>query len=174
VPTYGIYAGYELMENVARPGVEEQIDNEKYQLKDRRWSDYDEGGPRAGQSLAPYLRTINEIRRAHPSLHWLRNVHLHHVDDENVLAFSKRRTMKEHADGVEGGDDVIIVVANLDPHQTRETTVRLDLDALGLSPGDSFVAHDLITGASWQWGEHNFVRLGPDAEPVHIIHVRSL
>jgi starch synthase (maltosyl-transferring) len=166
VPTYGIYAGYELMENVARPGVEEQIDNEKYQLKDRRWSDYEEGGLRAGQSLAPYLRTVNEIRRAHPSLHLLRNVHLHHVDDENVLAFSKRRTMDDL-------DDVIIVVANLDPHQTRETTVRLDLAALGLGEGSSFVAHDLITGASWHWGEHNFVRLGPDAEPVHIIHVRS-
>jgi starch synthase (maltosyl-transferring) len=201
VPTYGIYAGYELMENVPRPGVDEQIDNEKYQLKDRRWSDYEEGGPRAGQSLAPYLRRLNEIRRAHPSLHWLRNVHLHHVDDENVMAFSKRRTVNDRtvdartvdartvdartvdartvdartvdARTVDGADDVIIVVANLDPHQTRETTVHLDLPALGLTPGGSFVAHDLITGASWHWGEHNFVRLGPDAEPVHIIHVRS-
>ena len=37
VPTYGIYAGYELMENVARPGAEEQVDNEKYEYKDRHW-----------------------------------------------------------------------------------------------------------------------------------------
>ena len=165
VPTYGIYAGYELVEDVARPGVEEQIDNEKYQLKDRRWSDYEEGGPKAGTSLAPYLTQINAIRRAHPSLHWLRNLHLHHVDDENVMAFSKSRS-------VEGRDDVILVVANLDPHATRETTVHLDMPAIGLRPGESFVAHDLITGASWHWGEHNFVRLGPDGEPVHIIHIR--
>ena len=165
VPTYGIYAGYELVENVARPGVEEQIDNEKYELKDRHWSDYEEGGPKAGQSLAPYLKAINEIRRAHPSLHWLRNLHLHHADDENVMAFSKRRN-------VDGRDDIILVVANLDPHATRETTVHLDMPALGLGPGDTFVAHDLITGASWHWGEHNFVRLGPDGEPVHIIHIR--
>ncbi len=165
VPTYGIYAGYELVENVARPGVEEQIDNEKYQLKDRRWADYEEGGPKAGQSLAPYLTTINEIRRAHPCLHWLRNLHLHHVDDENVMAFSKRRN-------VDGRDDVILVIANLDPHATRETQVHLDMGALGLNQGENFVAHDLITGASWHWGEHNFVRLGPDGEPVHIIHIR--
>ena len=165
VPTYGIYAGYELVEHVARPGVEEQIDNEKYQLKDRRWADYQDGGPKAGQSLAPYLKTINEIRRAHPSLHWLRNLRLHHADDENVMAFSKRRK-------VDGRDDIILVVANLDPHATRETNVHLDLGALGLRHGDTFVAHDLITGASWQWGEHNFVRLGPDGEPVHIIHIR--
>jgi len=165
VPSYGIYAGYELVEDVARPGVEEQIDNEKYELKDRRWSDYEPGGPKAGQSLAPYLTALNGIRRAHPSLHWLRNLHLHHVDDENVMAFSKRRN-------VNGRDDTILVVANLDPHATRETTVHLDMPALGLRPGDTFVAHDLITGASWHWGEHNFVRLGPDAEPVHIIHIR--
>jgi starch synthase (maltosyl-transferring) len=165
VPTYGIYAGYELVEDVARPGVEEQIDNEKYELKNRRWSDYEDGGPKAGQSLAPYLTALNEIRRAHPCLHWLRNLHLHHVDDENVMAFSKRRNL-------EGRDDIILVVANLDPHATRETQVHLDMPALGLSPGDSFVAHDLITGQSWRWGDHNFVRLGPDGEPVHIIHIR--
>ncbi|MEO6142833.1 MAG: alpha-1,4-glucan--maltose-1-phosphate maltosyltransferase [Dermatophilaceae bacterium] len=165
VPTYGIYAGYELVEHVARPGVEEQIDNEKYQLKDRRWADYEDGGPKSGQSLAPYLKTVNAIRRAHPSLQWLRNLRLHHVDDENVIAFSKRRK-------VDGRDDIILVVANLDPHATRETNVHLDMGALGLGHGDTFVAHDLITGASWQWGEHNFVRLGPDGEPVHIIHIR--
>jgi starch synthase (maltosyl-transferring) len=165
VPTYGIYSGYELMEDVARPGVEEQIDNEKYQLKDRHWSDYEPGGPKAGQSLAPYLKGLNEIRRAHPSLHWLRNLHLHHADDAFVMAFSKRRK-------IEGREDVMLVVANLDPHATRETKVHLDMPALGLDPGEKFVAHDLITGASWHWGEHNFVRLGPDGEPVHIIHIR--
>jgi starch synthase (maltosyl-transferring) len=171
VPTYGIYAGYELVENVARPGVEEQIDNEKYELKDRHWSDYEAGGPKAGQSLAPYITAINEIRRAHPSLHWLRNLHLHHVDDENVMAFSKRRAI-DASDGGAGHEDVILVVANLDPHATRETFVHLDMAALGLRDGDTFVAHDLVTGASWQWGGHNYVRLGPDGEPVHIIHVR--
>jgi len=165
VPTYGIYAGYELVEHVARPGVEEQIDNEKYQLKDRHWSDYEEGGPKEGQSLAPYLKTLNEIRRAHPSLHWLRNIHLHHVDDENVMAFSKRRN-------VAGRDDIILVVANVDPHATRETNVHLDMEALGLGQGDTFIAHDLVTGAQWQWGQDNFVRLGPDTEPVHIVHIR--
>jgi starch synthase (maltosyl-transferring) len=165
VPTYGIYAGYELVEHVARPGVEEQIDNEKYEYKDRHWADYEPGGPREGQSLAPYLKQINQIRAAHPALHWLRNIAFHHVEDENVMAFSKRRR-------VDGRDDVIIVVANLDPHATRETWVHLDMPALGLGYQDTFVAHDLVTGLSWQWGEHAFVRLGPDAEPVHVIQMR--
>ena len=81
------------------------------------------------------------------------------------MAFSKRRS-------VDGRDDVILVVANVDPHATRETNVHLDMEALGLRNGDTFIAHDLITGDQWQWGQDNFVRLGPDVEPVHIIHIR--
>jgi starch synthase (maltosyl-transferring) len=166
VPTYGIYAGYELVESVARPGAEEQLDNEKYEYKDRRWQDYEPGGPKEGLSLAPYLTRLNEIRRAHPSLRWLRNLRFHHADDENVLVYSKTRV-------VDGERDTIIVVANLDPHATRETFMRLDLDAMGMATWSTFDAHDLITGQTWTWRAENFIRLGPDSEPVHIIHVRS-
>ena len=62
------------MENVARPGAEEQIDNEKYEYKNRHWEDYEPGGPKAGQSLGRTSRRLNEIRREHPALHWLRNI----------------------------------------------------------------------------------------------------
>ncbi|WP_420914166.1 alpha-1,4-glucan--maltose-1-phosphate maltosyltransferase [Arsenicicoccus piscis] len=166
VPTYGIYTGYELVEHVARPGAEEQIDNEKYEFKDRRWMDYEPGGHKEGQSLHGYLKRLNEIRRDHPALHWLRNITFHHVDDENVMCYSKAVKTGE------GREDVVIVVANLDPHATRETWVHLDLPALGLEWHEGFVAHDLITGDSWHWGAHNFVRLGKDTEPVHIIELR--
>jgi starch synthase (maltosyl-transferring) len=166
VPTYGIYTGYELMEHVARPGAEEQIDNEKYEFKDRRWADYEPGGAHEGRSLAGYLTRINEIRRAHPALHRLRNIHFHHVDDENFLAFSKRRRLAD------GTDDVVLVVANLDPHSTRATTLRLDMGALGLEPGDTFLAHDLVTDEEWTWQRDVYVRLGPEVEPVHVVGVR--
>ena len=108
VPTYGIYAGYELMESEPRPGVQEQLDNEKYEFKDRHWEDYDEYGPKAGQSIVPYLSLINRIRREHPALHWLRNLRFHNAENSNVMVFSKSR-----------GNDTIIVVANLDPHQNQ-------------------------------------------------------
>jgi starch synthase (maltosyl-transferring) len=166
VPTYGIYAGYELMEHVARPGAEEQIDNEKYEYKDRRWADYEPGGSAEGRSLAGWLTRLNGIRRAHPALHRLRNIRFHHVDDENFLAFSKRRVMPD------GTDDVVVVVANLDPHSTRATTLRLDMGALGLEPHDTFEAHDLVTDERWVWQRDNYVRLGPEVEPVHVVHVR--
>jgi starch synthase (maltosyl-transferring) len=166
VPTYGIYAGYELIEHVARPGAEEQIDNEKYQYKNRHWEDYEEGGPKEGRSLSGYLTRLNDIRRAHPALHWLRNITFHHVDDENIMAFSKRRVFPD------GTDDVVIVIANLDPHSTRESTMHLNMPALGLDYHDGMAAQDLITGASWHWGEHVYVRLGPETEPVHIVAIR--
>jgi starch synthase (maltosyl-transferring) len=159
VPSYGIYAGYELIENVARPGAEEQLDNEKYQYKDRRWAE------RGDRTLAPYLARINEIRRAHPALHWLRNLRFHRADDDQVLVFSKARRIYDR-------DDVIVVVANLDPTHTRDTWLHLTMPDLGLGWADRFVAHDLITGQYWNWAEHTFVRVGPDTEPVHIVHVQ--
>ncbi|HEX2704886.1 MAG TPA: alpha-1,4-glucan--maltose-1-phosphate maltosyltransferase, partial [Candidatus Lustribacter sp.] len=169
VPTYGIYAGYELMECVARPGAEEQIDNEKYQYRDRRWSEYEPGGAKFKRSLAPYLTRINEIRRAHPAMHWLRNLAFHHVEDENLMCFSKSRWVG----GADGYRDTVIVVANLDPHATRESQVHLDMAALHMSWHDQFVVQDLITDATWSWAEHNYVRIGPETEPVHILAVRS-
>jgi starch synthase (maltosyl-transferring) len=165
VPTYGIYTGYELVEDQPRPGAEEQLDNEKYQFKDRRWSDYEPGGPRFGQSLAPYLTRINQIRQAHPALHWLRNLRFHHSDDENVIVYSKARL-------IDGYQDVVLVVANLDPHNTRDTWLHLDLPLLGVEWQQTFQAHDLITSATWTWGEHVFVRLGPGTEPVHIVQLQ--
>ena len=169
VPTYGIYAGYELMENVARPGAEEQIDNEKYEYKDRQWYLYEPGGPLEGQSLAWYLRRLNDIRRWHPALRWMRNLTFHSADDENVMVFSKSRVIDYRT----GERDTVLVIANLDPHATRETTVHLDLEAMGMATWSTFEAHDHMTNQTWQWRADNFVRLGPENEPVHIIHVRS-
>ncbi|MEO7448615.1 MAG: maltotransferase domain-containing protein [Humibacillus sp.] len=169
VPTYGIYAGYELMEHVARPGAEEQIDNEKYEYKDRQWYLYEPGGPLESRSLAWYLKRLNDIRGWHPALRGMRNLRFHTADDEFVTVYSKSRIV----DAATGERDTVIVIANLDPHATRETWVHLDLEALGMATWSTFDAHDHITNQTWQWGQDNFVRLGPDSEPVHIISVRS-
>jgi starch synthase (maltosyl-transferring) len=166
-PSYGIYSGYELVENVARPGVEEQIDNEKYEIRPRDWA----GAEAAGLSLAPWLTRLNRIRRAHPALRRLRNITFHRTDDDFVLCFSKRVTA---AQSPTGREDTIIVVANLDPHATRQTTVHLDMPALGLDWSDGFVAHDLVTEAIWHWGESVYVRLDPHDEPVHVVHLRRI
>ena len=108
---------------------------------------------------------LNRARREHPSLQLLRNLTFHHVDDDQLIAYSKSRTLPD------GGVDTVIVVANVDPHSTRESTLRLDLAALGLEPGERVEVEDLVTGARWQWGEETYVRRGPESEPVHIVSV---
>jgi starch synthase (maltosyl-transferring) len=172
VPTYGIYAGYEHCEHVARPGAEEQIDNEKYEYKNRRWDlDAAHGGTGEAQgrpNIGPYLKILNQARKDHPCLHWLRNITFHSADDENVLVYSKT------GGGADDGSDsdTVIGVVNLDPHTLRETMVNLSMPALGLEWHDGFIAHDLITGEQWNWGSRNYVRLGVGAEPAHLLHVR--
>ena len=89
-PTWGVYAGYELIESVARPGSEENIDNEKYEYKQRDWASYKPGGANEGKSIAPYLGRLNEIRAAHPALRQLRNLQVHWSDDDAILVYSKQ------------------------------------------------------------------------------------
>ena len=164
-PSWGMYAGFELMENVARPGSEENIDNEKYEFKDRRWDAV--AGTEA--TMEPFITLLGRIRREHPSIAQLRSTHVHASDDEAILVYSK------HVDGAftaDGRCDTIIVVANVDPHSARQTMIHLDMAALGLRDTDRFTAHDLITDARWEWGRDNFVRLDAYDQPVHIVHVR--
>ncbi len=165
-PIWGVYAGYELIENVARPGSEENIDNEKYEYKLRDW----EGAEERGESLAPYLRRLNEIRAAHPALRQLRNWSAHWSDDDAILVYSK------HLDAAlspDGRSDTIIVVANVDPHSVRQTPVHLDTRIWGVEPGTPFEVEDLVTGATWTWNQDAFVRLDAFVEPVHILHVKE-
>lgn len=169
-PLWGVYSGYELYEHVARPGAEEYIDNEKFQYRPR---DY-EAAEAQGRSLAPFLTRLNEIRRSHPALGDLENLTVHSTTDSATVAFSKHKAGL----GEDGqGKDTLIIVVNVDPHSARECTVSLNLEALGLSGEDwnedgTFWVDDLITGQSWQWGAHNYVRLDAHVEPAHILSVR--
>jgi starch synthase (maltosyl-transferring) len=165
-PSWGVYAGFELFEHVSvKPGSEEYLDSEKYQLKLRDW----DAAARGGQTLAPYLTRLNEIRRAHPALQQLRNVTIHSSDDDAVLVFSKVSTSSTTG----GVEDTVIVVVNVDPHAPRTTTVHLNLPAMGLNWEDNFTVHDEITGQDWQWGAHNYVHLDPYQEPAHVLSVRN-
>ncbi|TWG99575.1 starch synthase (maltosyl-transferring) [Nocardioides sp. J9] len=167
-PTWGVYSGYELGEHVAvRPGSEEYLDSEKYQVRPRDWAAATAPGT-VGADLTSYITRLNAIRREHPALQQLRNLTVHATDSDHVLCFSKTAT----PGGVDGPDDRVVVVINLDPHQPQETMVHLDLAALGLAPGSSYAVHDELSGETWTWSEHNYVRLEP-AQPAHILTVKE-
>ena len=163
-PSWGMYAGYELCESVARPGAEEHIDSEKYEYRPRDW----QGAEATGRSIASYISKLNQIRVAHPAVRQLRNIEFHNTDDTAILAFSKHLAA-EHSPN--GKSDTILVIANVDPHAVRETTVHLDLAKLGLNDGAKFEVTDLITGENYIWTTDNFVRLDSFKEPVHVFAV---
>ena len=99
-PTWGVYTGYELFEHDAvRPGSEEYLDSEKYQLRPRDYA----RALAEGRSLAPWLRRLNQIRQAHPALQQMRTLRFHDVDNDALIGFSKRDP--------ETGDTVVVVVS---------------------------------------------------------------
>ncbi|MFC5169085.1 alpha-1,4-glucan--maltose-1-phosphate maltosyltransferase [Streptomyces mutomycini] len=157
-PSWGVYAGFELYENTpVRPGSEEYQNSEKYQLRPRDW----ESAEREGRSIAPLITSLNRIRRRHPALQQLRDVHFHSVDNEALIVYSKR-----------SGTDTVLVVVNLDPHHTQEATVSLDMPRLGLDRHESVPVRDELTGDTYHWGRTFYVRLEPGVTPAHIAVLR--
>ncbi|MFE9257995.1 maltotransferase domain-containing protein [Streptomyces sp. NPDC006879] len=158
-PTWGVYAGYELCENTAlRPGSEEYLDSEKYQLRPRDW----ESAERSGQTITGLITVLNRLRRRHPALQQLRNLRFHHTDNDAVIAYSK--TVRGAS-----GSNMVLMVVNLDPHHTQEATVSLDMPELGLDWHDSLPVRDELTGETYHWGSANYVRLEPGRAPAHVL-----
>jgi starch synthase (maltosyl-transferring) len=162
VPTWGIYSGYELVEDVPRPGAQEQIDNEKYEFKPRDFA----GALERGESLEPLLGTLNRIRREHPALQTLTTLRFHEADDEQVLVFSKH--LDAAATGT-GAPDTVLVVSLTAHDRDAFTTLHLDLDALHV--GEHFEVEDLLTGERFNWHRDPFVILSATDRPAHILRI---
>ncbi|MEZ4502656.1 MAG: alpha-1,4-glucan--maltose-1-phosphate maltosyltransferase, partial [Dehalococcoidia bacterium] len=151
-PTYGIYSGFELCEGDPVPGTEEYADSEKYQVKVRDWD--------APGNIKAEISRLNEIRREHRAMQFNHDVWFLPIDNDQIVAFVKSDP--------EGGGHVLTIV-NVDVHGTQEGHVGLPLEALGLSPSEPFVVHDLLEGRRYLWqGEWNFVRLDPRVAVAHV------
>ena len=86
-PSWGVYSGYELFEHEAvRPGSEEFLHSEKYQLRPRDF----QGALDRGRSLEPLIRRLNEIRREHRSLQHLSGLWFHGISNDSLLCYSRR------------------------------------------------------------------------------------
>ena len=159
-PSWGMYAGYELYEHIPiAEGKEEYRDSEKYEIKVRDWN----GAAKKGLTLAPFITQLNKIRRDNIALQRLRNIHFHRTDSDQIIAYSKRE-----------GDNLILVVVNLDGFHAHETTIHWDMWALGFE-SDNFQVTDLLDNSLYNWNRDTFVRLDP-ARPygkvAHIARVR--
>ncbi len=168
-PTYGIYSGYELVENVPRPGFEEQIDNEKYEFKPRNWQAAESTG------LPHLLGTLNGIRKRHTALNRLRGLRINPTSNENILCFTRFSRPEESPDGQA---DAIITVINLDPFTAHDAVIDLDLGPFGVQPGWAgealFEVTDELSGQTFLWNERPFVHLDPGWQFAHVLSVKVL
>jgi starch synthase (maltosyl-transferring) len=138
-PTYGIYSGFESCENVpVRPGSEEYLNSEKYELK-RRTLD----GP-----LLPLVARLNAARRENPALQWLDPLTILETENERLFAFLKRR-----------GESSVVTIVNLDPAATQVGVCVVPVST-GLPP--AYPVRDLLTDEKWTWRiGRNYVKLAP-------------
>ncbi len=150
---YGVYAPpFEHVDNRQRENKEEYAHNEKYEVRHWDWDD--------PSSLQSFMTRVNRIRSENPALQYMRNVRFHETKNPNLLAYSKA-----------AGDNLVVVVVSLDPHDAQEGQLVLPTDALGLPPDAPFAAHDLLQDANYTWqGTHQYLQLTPDA-PAHIFRL---
>ncbi len=154
---YGIYGpAFELMESTPRkPGSEEYLDSEKYELK--HW-DIDRP-----DSLRGLIALVNRARRENPALQHNRNLWFNATNNDNLLCYSK------HTDDLA---DIVLVIVNLDPFAAQSGTVNAPLRAWGFDDSQPFRVRDLLSGAEYEWrGEWNWVRLDPTVCPAHVFRI---
>ena len=151
--SWGIYSGYELCENQPLPGREEYLDSEKYQLTARDWD--------APGNIKAFIGRLNRIRREQPALQEYANLRFLAADNDRIVAYQKF---------TDDGSDRVLVIVNLDPHETQESTLHLPLDEFGIEQDAPFAVEDLIYGEIYHWrGPSNFISLDPRSKPVHIL-----
>ena len=152
---YGMYGpAYELCENVARErGSEEYLNSEKYEIKKRDLY--------ATNSLRPLISRVNAIRKENPALQSNDSLRFHVIDNEQLIAYSKRSA---------DGKNLIVVVVNLDPIWKQSGILQLPLEELGIDVRHPYRFADLLTGAKFTWqGARNYVELRPNEMPAHIL-----
>ena len=156
--SYGIYGpAFEHGESLAvAPGKEEYYNSEKYQLRDWRLTRPD--------SLRDFVSRINAIRRDNPALHTDRGLRFIEVENDQLIAFSKVS---------EDGDNLLLVIVNLDPYHTQSGLVDVPIHSWGIPPEQQYQVHDLIADARFSWRNwKNYVELNPFVQPAHIFKVQ--
>ncbi|KAA2214882.1 maltotransferase domain-containing protein [Teichococcus oryzae] len=155
---WGVYNGFELCEaRPLAPGKEEYIDSEKYEIK--AW-DYDRPG-----NITAEITLLNRIRRENPALQTHLGVTFLASNHDGILTYVKQTP---------DGSNAVLVAVSMDPHQALETHFELPQHAMGLPPGATLAAENLIAGGEEHWGgTHRHIRLDPHQNPFAIWRIRA-
>jgi starch synthase (maltosyl-transferring) len=156
-PTYGIYSGFEFFENAAvAAGKEDYLNSEKYEIKVRDWKQ---------PGMKELIAQINQVRRDNPALQELRNLKFFEAENDQIIFYAKTTSDRSN---------ILLIVVNVDPYAAHDTMVRVPLDQLGMSWGSRYNVRDLLSGAVYNWGDYNYVRLDPAGTPAHILKVEKV
>jgi starch synthase (maltosyl-transferring) len=158
---YGVYGpAFELQWHEARPGTEEYLDSEKYEIKH----------PQEGSSgdLFELMALVNRIRRENPALQETNNIEFYETDNDSILFYGKSATAGEN-------QQLIFTVVSVDPFRPQSGSLRMPLAEIGVAPGEPFLMHDLLSGDRFIWhGEWNRVELSPHfLLPARIFRIRK-
>lgn len=150
-PSYGIYSGFENIENVpVREGSEEYLNSEKYEAKHRTLDG----------ELLPLIQRLNRIRRENPALQELANVTFLDTANEALIAYAKQSIR-----------NTVITIVNIDPYATQEGLAVVPA-SLGLAP--AFTVRDLMTEEHFQWRiGPNYIGLRPGTRQAHVLRVEG-
>lgn len=154
---YGLYGPvYEFGINAPMaPGKEEYLDSEKYEIKLWDWN--------AETKIKDVMIRINRVRRENVALQTTWNIEFADTDNERLLAYAKMDDARTNR---------MLMVVNLDPYHMQAGYIKVPLYYFGMNPGASYVVHDLITGARYNWHhEWNYIELHPTLMPVHVFRI---
>jgi starch synthase (maltosyl-transferring) len=150
-PAYGIYSGFENIENVpVHERSEEYLHSEKYEAKQRALDG----------ELLPLVQRLNHARRDNPALQDFPNLYFIDCANEALIGYAKQ-----------SAGNTVLTIVNLDPHWAQEGIATIPAH-LGLPP--AFTVRDVLSGARWQWRiGPNFVRLSPGHAQAHVLVVEA-
>jgi starch synthase (maltosyl-transferring) len=155
---YGVY-GPPFEHYVGQPrevGSEDYHESEKYEI--RHWD------PNTPGSLDEFMRRVNQIRHENAALQNDRSLHFEHIDNDQILSYTK-----QSADG----QNLILVVVNLDPYHKHSGWLELRLEELDLPADRPYQVHDLLGDGRYLWsGRKNYVELDPQIAPAQIFRIR--
>jgi starch synthase (maltosyl-transferring) len=151
VGIYGPVFEYRICEPQV-PGKEEYLNSEKYEFVKWDWS--------LQNKITTLITRINCIRKEQVSLQQTNNIVFCPTNNDQVLAYYKFDDDKQNE---------TLMVVNLDPFNTIQTSVRIPVEHLGTN---QIQVTDLITGNSYYWNqEWNFIELAPEL-PFHLFKIQ--
>jgi starch synthase (maltosyl-transferring) len=153
---YGMYGPpFEFYENLPIEGKEEYFNSEKFEVKKYDW--------KRTNRMTDIISIVNKARKQHKALQTTWNTVFCDIGEANLIAYIK---------ATDDLSDIMLVVVNLDQHNSHSGYVQLPLHILKLYGNINVKLHDVMTDERYTWTqEWNYVELNPNKIPFHLFHL---